>query len=152
MKKTNTKTVPIGELLDNLAPTPIRHMKLKPEAEARCKALWERIQAVTWCETYEEWELGFRKDATPEREIAIWEAVVDAFEAYVKHKKITNLKKKKKILPFFSLCSSGTHVPKDNAMRPLFDEVKPFWEKAKKKRNLSDTLMQIGQINPTEIN
>jgi hypothetical protein len=47
-----------------------------------------RLQA-TFQEVYprslEEWEVGFRADAHPWREVAIWEAMAGAFEAFTAH-------------------------------------------------------------------
>jgi len=62
----------------NVEPGPIRHAELPPDLLKRASAL-EPVFADVYPVTHEKWIEGFRRDAHPEREIAIWEQIAVAY-------------------------------------------------------------------------
>lgn len=55
----------------NVVLGPIRHDSLPAHFLAVCKYTFDRVGKYV-VPTFEEWELGFMRDATPDREIFIW--------------------------------------------------------------------------------
>ena len=66
-----------GKLKDG----PIRREALTPAATGRAKQVYARVGHMI-VPTFEQWELGFLRELTPELEIAVWEVIADAFDAY----------------------------------------------------------------------
>ena len=64
-----------------IAMPPLRHEALSPTVLERARRLFPRVGQFI-CRTFEQWELGFLRDVLPEAEIAVWEAIADAFDAY----------------------------------------------------------------------
>lgn len=68
-------------LPEQLQPGEIKH----PEFDEEIRNYIRRIQAAFsehYSLTIEEWELGFRRDANPAREIAIWSHAADIYQAF----------------------------------------------------------------------
>jgi hypothetical protein len=108
---------------------------LPPELEARCKSLWNRVYDVTWFENYDEWEWGFLMEPGAEYEVmGFWEAIVDAFESYVKHKNIKDVRRKKNIFVDLAWLSFGGRFNEKKSISGLLE----FWEAAKKKHKVVD--------------
>src|SRR5690349_532138 len=68
--------------LANVRPGPIRHADLPPDLLKRVKAL-EPVFADVYPITHEKWIEGFRRDADPAREIAIWEQIAAAYTGFL---------------------------------------------------------------------
>jgi hypothetical protein len=68
-------------LADQLQPSEIKH----PEFDEGIREYIRKIQAA-FAEhrplSFEEWEHGFRRDTTPEREIALWSHAADVYTAF----------------------------------------------------------------------
>ena len=64
--------------IDSLRLGPIRREKLSDEQSARLRRIHETLAGVDGF-TYEQRELGFLRDANPDRELDIWEAVANVF-------------------------------------------------------------------------
>jgi hypothetical protein len=64
-----------------LRPGPIRHESLAPELLAQLGAVFEAVGPYLNM-TLEQFELGFMRNAHPEREIAIWCRIAKAWLAY----------------------------------------------------------------------
>jgi hypothetical protein len=71
-----------AEEFDKLRPGPVRHSQLPPDLTERVRSLYARVGSLMH-PTFEQWELGFCRDAHPEQEIALWEVIATAFEAYL---------------------------------------------------------------------
>lgn len=54
----------------------------------------------------DDWEDGFRKDAAPEREIALWEHVAK-FYTYFSDKRLPQIEARKELLNFLFACAGG---------------------------------------------
>lgn len=70
-----------------LKPGPIRHADLPPDLLKRATAL-EPVFADVYPTTHENWIEGFRRDAHPEREIAIWEQMAEAYTQFFKGRNV----------------------------------------------------------------
>ena len=77
------------EMIDpaNIDPGPIRHAELPPDLLKRATAL-ESVFADVFPMTHEKWIEGFRRDAHPEREIAIWEQIAAAYTRFLKDRNL----------------------------------------------------------------
>jgi hypothetical protein len=64
---------------DRIKSGPIRHEGLPDDLLERLRAIHAAIKDV-YSTTLEQFEVGFMRDAHPEREVAIWERIVDAME------------------------------------------------------------------------
>jgi hypothetical protein len=60
---------------------PLRHPPFDVEVRALLTTMWDALADVLHM-TLEEWEHGFRKDTHPEREIAIWLNIVEAYQHF----------------------------------------------------------------------
>lgn len=77
----------------NVRPGPIRHAQLSADLEERIRKL-EPVFADVYSRTHEEWLDGFQRDANPESEIAIWEAMAAALKAFAEKRTLTPEAKK----------------------------------------------------------
>jgi len=66
----------------DIRPGPILREELDPLLALWARRLFERVGHLV-IPTYEEWELGFRRDAQPQSELLVWEAVARAYESYL---------------------------------------------------------------------
>jgi hypothetical protein len=80
---TDERTMSEPENVDprKLRPGPIRHESLPPELLARIKAVFDLIGQYLGT-TLEQFEIGFMRDAHPEREVALWCSIRAAWLAY----------------------------------------------------------------------
>ncbi|MCI5117299.1 MAG: hypothetical protein D3913_04945 [Candidatus Electrothrix sp. LOE1_4_5] len=62
---------------------PIRHAELPASLIERIQKLKETFAEI-YPVTHEEWLAGFKRDANPEREIAIWEYMASAYTQFLK--------------------------------------------------------------------
>jgi len=72
---------------ESLKPGPIRHTALPPNLLKRAIAL-EPVFADVYPVTHEKWIEGFRRDAHPENEIAIWEQIAAAYTQFIKDRQV----------------------------------------------------------------
>jgi hypothetical protein len=69
---------------DDLKPGPIRHPGGLDQVLTKwARSLYERIGFHLY-PSFEQWELGFMRDAQPQREMFVWEAIAAAYETYLK--------------------------------------------------------------------
>ena len=61
---------------------PVRHSDLGPLLTLWASNLFDRIGHHLY-PTFEQWELGFLRDAQPQSEMVVWEAIARAFAAYL---------------------------------------------------------------------
>jgi hypothetical protein len=72
--------IPQNDLRLAMKRTPIRHHDLGPLAPVALW-VWQHLrQHISWLRSFEDWELGFKRDTHPESEIAYW---VKATYAYL---------------------------------------------------------------------
>ena len=76
-KGPRIEKVPIGDL----KPGPILHEKLSAEMQLLARYSFRRIGHFVH-PTFEQWELGFLRDAQPQNEIALWGQIAMAWERY----------------------------------------------------------------------
>ena len=76
-----------------LKPGPIRHEKL-PDALVERIRKFEPVFAEVYPDTHEQWLDGFQRDAHPESEVAIWEAMAFAYQTFTE-KRSLNMDAKK---------------------------------------------------------
>ena len=76
----------------NLKPGPIRHEALDPADQAIARFTFERLGHFQ-CPTFEQWELGFLRDAHPDRELMLWLRASIAFARYLETHTQANVKK-----------------------------------------------------------
>jgi hypothetical protein len=69
----------INELL-KCKPNPIIHQSLTMQQQKRAKILFNKIQGLNICNSFEQWELGFLRSNDPENEIKAWEWITSEFE------------------------------------------------------------------------
>ena len=97
-----------------LKPGPFRHESLPPEIHQTLSVLYESVGRYI-DPTLEQWELGFMRDAHPEREVALWSKIAFAWREY--HLRYTGGDRlddveEKQIVGFLVLLSMGvTNVP-----------------------------------------
>ena len=60
---------------------PLLWEELPPELEARARALYYSC-GMYLMPTFEQWEIGFCREETPEKEIVVWESIDAAFRDY----------------------------------------------------------------------
>jgi len=70
--------------LSDLKEAPLRHASLPPELLEKIKLLFQTVGRYVYDEKYtlEQWEVGFMRDAHPEREIAVWSHIFCAWKQY----------------------------------------------------------------------
>lgn len=67
--------------LSKLKPGPIRHESLPPELLEHVQAIYD-VVGPYFDMTLEQFEIGFMRDAHPEREVAVWCSITAAWIAY----------------------------------------------------------------------
>jgi hypothetical protein len=67
---------------------PIRHASLTDEQMSRVQRLQQTFREVD-PSTVEKWAEDFRRDANPEREMAVWESMATAYETFTASKSLT---------------------------------------------------------------
>ncbi len=72
----------------NIQPGPIRHASLSPEMDARIRR-FEPVFAEVYPRSHDQWLDGFKHDANPEREVAIWEAMAVAYQTFTQKHTLT---------------------------------------------------------------
>jgi hypothetical protein len=70
-----------AEVVGKAKPGPIRHQSLEPKWEQVCRDLYPIVGKYI-NSTYEQWELGFLRDANPDKELAVWQSIATAFTKY----------------------------------------------------------------------
>lgn len=63
-------------------PGNIKHERLDPEWEGIARHTFQVVGHLVK-PTYEQWELGFLRDQSPEQELFLWLVIADAFEVAV---------------------------------------------------------------------
>src|SRR5262249_41888528 len=77
--------------VSDLKKGPIRHETLPNELLERIRSVHAVVRPY-FSGTLEEWEIDFMRDLRPEREVAVWEAIVLAWRQYhEKHVKVDQL-------------------------------------------------------------
>jgi len=92
-----------------LVPGPIRHESLSPQLLEMIEAIYGEIGRYLGT-TLEQFEIGFMRDANPEREVSIWASITAAWLAY--HEKFLNGEllpddEEKKLLGALTAVSTG---------------------------------------------
>ena len=64
-----------------LQPGPIRHTSLAPTLLQEIRAIFQVVAPYTNM-NLEQFEIGFMRDAHPEREVAIWDVIAQTLETY----------------------------------------------------------------------
>lgn len=84
-KKLPGKVVQLTpEQMKELRPSPVQHpVGLGPFLTAWALDLFERL-AHRLYRSFNEWELGFMRDASPASELFIWEGITRTYEAYAR--------------------------------------------------------------------
>ena len=72
----------------DLQPSEIQHEQLSEEQLRRIKKLHETFTEVD-SSSFEKWIDGFKRDANPDSEIAIWERVANAYTSYCSRRQLT---------------------------------------------------------------
>jgi len=67
---------------------PVRREGLTPDQLRRTKEIQQALAEVD-PSSLEEWVDGFKRDQDPEREIAVWEQIVRAYQSYCSTKRLT---------------------------------------------------------------
>ena len=67
---------------------PLRWEQLPPAVEARARALYYSC-GMYLLPTFEQWEAGFCREETPEKELCIWESIDAAFRDYFAGRELT---------------------------------------------------------------
>lgn len=82
------------EMVDpaKLKPGPIRHESLGPLGQAIARFTFAALGRLQ-CPTFEQWELGFLRDAHPVRELMLWLRASIAFKTYLQAHPQVNLRK-----------------------------------------------------------
>jgi hypothetical protein len=110
--------------LANLREGPIRHPTLPAEFIERIRAFKEILgdaDPVSLAKTID----SFKRDANPDRELAIWERIASIFQMYLSHNPTTDLSVRKDIFAVLVSASMGiekceniTHLS-DNQIKHL---------------------------------
>ena len=66
----------------DVKPGPIRHEGLSPQMEEVARFTYQAVGHLI-SPTFEQWELGFLRDSTPERELFLWLVITEAFNRAV---------------------------------------------------------------------
>jgi len=112
---------------NELQPGPIRHESLPPELLELIHSIYEVIGPYLDM-TLEDFEIGFKRDANPEREVGIWCSITAAWSDY--HEdflggKLQPCEDEKKLIAALDLISMGVRdeetlgVPEDVGQRLL---------------------------------
>jgi hypothetical protein len=84
---------------------PIRHQALSDALEARVRK-FEPIFAEVYPNTHKAWLDGFMRDADPEPEVAIWEAMASAYKGFTERRSLS-LEAKKEAFGLLLARSAG---------------------------------------------
>jgi len=87
-----------------LRPGPIRHSQLPPELEDLARHSYQVVGHFLY-PTFEQWEIGFLRDANPEREIVLWFVIAEVFK--VATKKRPDLDEKEILGDLVAISSGG---------------------------------------------
>ena len=77
----------------NLQPGAIRHESLSDALVARVRK-FEPVFAEVYPQTHEQWLDGFKRDADPEPEVAIWESMAAAYQGFTQKTQLSHDAKK----------------------------------------------------------
>jgi hypothetical protein len=72
----------------DLQPGPIRHASLPDSLVARVQKI-EPVFAEVYPQTHDQWLEGFQRDADPEPEVAIWEAMATAYQGFTQKRPLS---------------------------------------------------------------
>ena len=67
--------------VEDIQPGPILRSELDPLLALWARRLFDRV-GLHVIPTFEQWELGFLRDAQPQSELFVWEAIARSFDAY----------------------------------------------------------------------
>jgi hypothetical protein len=99
---------------------PLRWRQLPPNLEARARALYYSC-GLYLMPTFEQWEVGFCREETPEEEIRIWEAIDAAFRDYSARRELSHDLAEEVV---YSLLCISLGIEKDD---PLQNELKGLY-------------------------
>lgn len=110
--------------LKDLRPGPIRHESLPDELLETIHAIYETIGPFLTM-NLEQFELGFMRDMHPEREIAVWCRIANAWHSY--HERFTDLKvqsveDEREIIGALIAVSTGVRETQDLPVSPTVAE------------------------------
>jgi hypothetical protein len=90
-KDQETKAAKLADL-DSLQPEPIRHQKLSPGQMERINKLRDTFAEVERS-PIEKWVDNFKRDANPDKELAIWERMAAGYTRYCSRKQLSRAAK-----------------------------------------------------------
>ena len=68
-----------------IRPGPIRHSHLPPALEDLARHSYP-VAGHYLCPTFEQWELGFLRDAKPKQEVVLWFVIAEVFQMATKER------------------------------------------------------------------
>jgi len=74
-------------------PAPLRHPPFTGERLARVRRLWQALEGVS-PKSLAAWEVGFRRDTNPDRELDIWDHIVRVFRKFTAGRRVPSGRKK----------------------------------------------------------
>lgn len=100
--------------VEDLKPSEYQHPPFSEERRRQIRLIMASLDEVSeW--SFEKWEDGFRRDANPDRELAIWTYIANVYRDYVSARDFTLDQKKDLFLLFFT-CSM---TRKESVMKDL---------------------------------
>ena len=108
-----------SELMNRVKPGPIRHERLEPEWEQVCHDLYPVVGKYI-SSTYEHWELGFLRDANPDKELAVWQSIAGAFAKYCHEQPDCD---KKKLVGDLIRLTIGVEDETTASLKPYYDGI-----------------------------